>query len=347
MAKTPRVSRLLEMVSLLQAGPGWTAPALAERFGMSRTRAFNDIRALKDAGVPVQSTSSGYRIDPSFFLPALQLSVGELLALLFPEETFGVPGSNGELLRSARCKLLSCLPRPIRASAEELMARTSVALPTAGVNREVFEEVRAAVAERRRIAIVYSGRTTQALRRLEVDPYGVAFRKHAWYLVAHSVTHGGVRKFRVSRIGAVERTPLHFTVPRDFSLEAFFAGSWYVFGGDPQEIGIRFSPAVARLIRERVPHPGQTIQTFSDGTLFYRAPVRNLDEVAWWLVQYGAEAEVVYPPALREKVIALALGVLRAHDVKGVRPRIPYPEAPTIPTHVAAELEPGPPHPRA
>jgi proteasome accessory factor B len=220
-------------------------------------------------------------------------------------------------------------------------------LPTSGVNPGVFAAVRDAVAERRRIAIIYSGRTSEALRRLEVDPYGVALRKHAWYLVAYSLAHREVRKFRISRIGAVESTPLHFTVPRDFSLERFFEGSWYVFGGEPQDICIRFSHKVARLIRERMPHPGQTFQTFSDGTLFYRARVRNLDEVAWWLVQYGAEAVVIQPPALREKVIALAEGVLRAHRVAlPARPRA-YPEAPSAPLEAVAEPHPKEPHPRA
>ncbi|HUT33006.1 MAG TPA: WYL domain-containing protein [Planctomycetota bacterium] len=345
MGKTLRVSRLLEMVSLLQAGPGWSAPVLAERFGVSRTRVFNDIRALKDAGVPIRRSQSGYRIDPSFFLPSVRLTPQEVAALLFPGEAFLPAEHRGEVLQSARSKLLSCLPPVLRASAEGLMARTSVALPTAGVNPAVFAEVRDAVAQRRRIAIIYSGRRTEALRRLEVDAYGVAFRKHAWYLVAYSVTHREIRKFRVSRISAVEHTPLHFTAPKDFSLEGFFEGSWYVFGGEPQEIGIRFAPSVARLIRERVPHPGQAAQTFSDGTLFYRAQVRNLDEVAWWLVQYGAAAEAVYPPALREKVVALALGVLCAHGVATAQPLRPYPDAPTAPTHIAAEPDSTPPPP--
>ena len=347
MGRTPRVSRLLEMVSLLHGGGGWTAPALAERFGVSRTRVFNDVRALKDAGVPIASSPAGYRIAPSYFLPSVQLTPQEVAALLMPGDVFATGEQGSEVLHSARSKLLSCLPAPLRASATELMERTRVDLPASAVNPAVFEDVRDAVASRRRIAIIYSGRSREALRRLEVDPYGLAFRKHAWYLVAYSLTHREVRKFRVSRIGAVELTPLHFSVPKDFSLDAVFENSWYVFGGEPQEIGIRFGPAVARLVRERIPHPGQTFQTFSDGTLFYRARVSNLDEVAWWLVQYGAEAEVVYPPALRDREIALALGVLRAQGALPVRGRRAYPEAPAAAADLVAEPEHRPPRPRA
>lgn len=339
MTKPPRVSRLLEIVSLVQGGQGWTAGALAKHFGVSLTRVFNDIRALRAAGVPIHSSRAGYRIDSSYFLPALRLSPQEVVALLFPEGALLGAERTQEVLQSARCKLLACLPGPLRASAEEWLARTNVLVPVGRMNPAVFAEVREAVAERRRIVIIYSGRTSTTLRRLEVDPYGVAFRKHAWYLVGYSVTHREVRKFRISRIEAVERTPLHFTVPKDFSLDAVFEGSWYVFGGEPQEIGIHFSPFVSRLVREQMPHPGQTFQTFSDGSTFYRARVRNLDEVAWWLVQYGAEAVVVYPKALRDKVIAIAQGVLRANGAAAARLPNLYTQAPADAAERAGEPE--------
>ena len=336
MARKARVSRLLEMVTLLQSGTGWNAKALAERFGVSRTRVFNDVRALREAGVPVQRSRSGYKIAESFFLSAVRLAPQEALALLFPRELFG-GWLNREVCRSAQEKVLSCLPPPLRAEAEKLMKSTDVQLPVSAPDSEVFEQVRKAVVEQRRIAIVYSGRQTDRLRRLEIHPYGIALRKHAWYVVAYSVAHREVRKFRVSRIGAVERTPLHFTVPKDFSLDAAFEGAWYVFGGEPQEIGVRFSPPVARLVRERVPHPGQRIQTLKGGWIFYRASVRNLDEVAWWLVQYGGEAVVSYPVELRDKVLGLAASTLEAYGIRaGRRPRL-YPRVPEAPTDLAAD----------
>jgi len=331
------------MVTLLQAGSGWTAEALAERFGVSTRRVFNDIRALRDAGVPVRRTRAGYRIDASFFLPSLQLTPHEVLALLFPAEVFNGAEADEEVHRSAREKLVSCLPQGLRTYAEEMLAHTSVALPSSGVNPAVFAEVRQSVAEHRRIAIIYSGRRVEQLRRLEIDPYGVAFRKHAWYVVAWSVPHREVRKFRVSRIAAVERTPLHFTVPKDFSLDEVFEGSWYVFGGEPHEVGIRFGAAVARLVRERKPHPGQLIQTFSDGSLFYRAHVSNLDEVAWWLVQYGGDAAVVFPAELRARVIALASGILRAHGLPVAGTPKPYAAVGVAPDSMVAEGDGGPP----
>jgi proteasome accessory factor B len=247
--------------------------------------------------------------------------------------------------QGARAKLLSCLPAPLRASAEDLLRRTSVVVPTSGAEAGIFEQLRGAVADRRRIAIVYSERMSGRVERLEVDPYGLAFRKHAWYMVAHSLKHREVRKFRMSRVTAVEPTALHFGVPKDFSVEEYFQGAWYVFGGRPQEIGLRFSPRVAQLVRERRPHPGQQIQTLSDGTIFYRAVVKNLDEVAWWLVQYGGEATVIHPAELREKVVALASGTLAQYGMTVLRQGPRYPEVESDLDGRVGEQEDEPPIP--
>jgi len=325
-----RVSRLLEMVSLLQSRPGWKAETLARRFGVSTTRIYSDIRALREAGVPVRRAARGYAIDPSFFLPSVRLTPREVLTLLFPQEVFTGAQADHEVFQAARAKLLSLLPEPLRESARKLLESTDV-------RPRVFQHLRQAVAERRRVSLLYSGRKSDELRRIQVDPYALAFRRHAWYLVGMSAAHGEVRKFRVSRIAAVEDTPLHFTVPRDFNLEDHFNGAWFVFEGEPREVAIKFSPSVARLIRDRALHREHSIQTLSDGTVIYRAVVRNLDEVAWWLVQYGEEAVVLEPPELREKVIRLAAGVLRAN---GVRLPKGYPEAGAEEAPRVAEHEP-------
>ncbi|MFC1806140.1 helix-turn-helix transcriptional regulator [Planctomycetota bacterium] len=336
MGKSQRVSRLLEIVTLLQSGEGWKAPALAERFGISRTRIFEDIRAIREAGVPVETTPAGYTIAASFYLPAVNLTPQELLALLFPSELFADGESDHEMLHSARTKLLSCLPEPLREGAAEVLRRTSVVVPTGDLHGELFDQLRQAVAERRRVAVDYESRTSPQ-RRIEIHPYGLAYRKHAWYVVAHSVEHGEVRKFRVSRIRSVELTPLHFDVPSGFSASTAFAGAWYVFSGEPRDIGLWFSPRVARYVRERRPLPGQRLQTLGDGSILYRAQVNNLDEVAWWLIQYGGEARVDYPDDLARKVVALARGAIKANT--GRRRQRPYPDDASADSRIA-EPEP-------
>jgi predicted DNA-binding transcriptional regulator YafY len=310
-----RVSRLLEIILALETGEGWSSVDLAKRFGVSRTQIFNDIRALREAGVPILRTGDGYKLDDSFHLPPLRLSPREVLALVLPMDALGADGAGHRARASAQEKLIACLPETLQPGVRELVERTSVVIPSSEPDEEIAATIRGAVMEHRRLAIIYTSRYRRNPRRLEVDPYGLAFRKHAWYLVAFSTEHGEVRKFRLSRISAIEATGLRFTPPEDFSVDQVFAGAFYVFSGHPQEIRLRFSPRVARFVRERRPLPEQRIQTLSDGSILFRAEVNNLDEVAWWLVQYGGDAYVQHPPALRDRVLSIAGSILTRHGV--------------------------------
>ncbi|NQT52628.1 transcriptional regulator [bacterium] len=326
-----RVSRLLEIIIALESGGEWRSVDLAQRFGVSRTRIFSDIRALRQAGVPIQRTGNGYRIDASFFLASLKLTSREVLSLLLPMEFFGQKDGEHHTHRAALGKLIASMPKALQQGAWELLRRTSVVIPSVDVSDDVAGPVREAVMTRRRLKIEYTGRHWPEPQTLEFDPYGLAFRKHAWYAVGLSSLHGEVRKLRLTRISSVELTPLHFTVPADFSLEQCFEGAFYVFSGEPQEVRLSFSPRVARFVRERRPQAVQHLQTLSDGTLLYHCEVNDLDEVAWWIVQYGGDVYVQHPPELRQRVLDIAKGILARHGASetttapGAKPPLPYP----------------------
>jgi len=308
-----RISRLLQMVCLLQQGEGWNAPALADRFGISRTRIFEDISALREAGVPVVTTRAGYRIAPSFFLPSVGFTPDELLACLFPIQHL-TDGKASELSRrSAESKLVSCLPAESREVAQELLRRSSVVIPHTDVPHDVFSRIREAVAKRLRLVLFIPRPSPSQLRRVEFDPYGLAYRGLSWYVVGYSVTEGSMRRFVVSDIRAVERVGLRFTVPEGFSVAAWFEEAEV---GDTErltQVALRFTPRVDRCMMEHPPQPGLTLQTFSDGSTLYRASVADLDDTARWLMQFGANVRVLHPRELVDKAIALATGILKNH----------------------------------
>ena len=47
-------------------------------------------------------------------------------------------------------------------------------------------------------------------------------------------------------------------------------------------------------------------RTDRDGTLDFRAKVSGLNEISWWVLGYGDQAEVLEPPELRDLVAARA-----------------------------------------
>jgi hypothetical protein len=59
---------------------------------------------------------------------------------------------------------------------------------------------------------------------------------------------------------------------------------------------------VAQNVAEVLWHKTQRVTPNSDGTLDFRVTVSGLGEISWWILGYGAEAEVLAPPELRQRV---------------------------------------------
>jgi predicted DNA-binding transcriptional regulator YafY len=67
-------------------------------------------------------------------------------------------------------------------------------------------------------------------------------------------------------------------------------------------VAIRFAPRQARWIRERRWHPSARIQEEMGGGLVLRLAVGETSELRRWVLQFGAEAEVLSPASLRKAV---------------------------------------------
>lgn len=77
-------SRLLQLLSLLQARRHWAGPELAERLGVHPRTLRRDIDRLRELGYPVAASSGvagGYALRPGQALPPLLLDGEEALAV--------------------------------------------------------------------------------------------------------------------------------------------------------------------------------------------------------------------------------------------------------------------------
>ena len=329
MAPSHRLARLLEMVTLFQGGADWGPKDLAARFGISETRIYDDIRELNLAGIPVSFHATGYRLPPDSFLPALNLTPQDVMDLLYPQALFDA--SDPSRLRALQAKVLNALPPELREPHEEVLGRTDVDTGSATPRDGIFKMLHRAIAEMRRLQIVYYDFQASETSGREIEPYGLIYRRNAWYCVAHCRRHDEVRKFRLNRIREAKLTSHHFELPRDFSLCEFMSGSWELFSGEPMEVLIRFSPRIAPLIVERAPKPGESIQPFSDGSILYRVKVKGIEEIGWWVIQFGHEAEVLRPVELRSKLFEIAnrlVALYGAGEGLGGLPRVAEPPLP-------------------
>jgi predicted DNA-binding transcriptional regulator YafY len=307
----PPLSRLFWIMARLRSGRPLKAPDVAANFETSVRTSHRDFEFLRDRwGVPLEfdrQRLTWVLTEPTFSLPLVTLSRGELLALYFAEKVLrqyrGTPYEAD--LKSAFRKLQEFLPEEVSVDPNPIEEFLSLDLgrlvnPDAGT----FRAVVAALQRRRRLAIRYTSLSRGKTEDRTVDPYHVYNLRGTWYIAAFDKKRKAVRDFALHRIRSAQELPESYTIDRSFRFAKYMADSFGIEKGSrPVTVAIRFGPRQARWTRERRWHPTQRIQERLDGGCILRMKVAGLDEVKRWVMQFGEEAEVLAPHRLRRDVI--------------------------------------------
>ena len=211
-----------------------------------------------------------------------------------------------ENLRSALAKIGidSPLPEALRESVADQQVLDPRVLPGAGGGPEILAVLAEAVASLAPVCFTYYSLSSGETRERSVEPYGIGYFKGRWYLVGRDVEKDEERVFRTSRIrGEVTRLPGGgYAIPPGFSLRARVGvAPWEMTAGPRVRARVRFDADVAWMIRENV-RPGQTFSEEADGGGILEIDVSDEAALVRWVAEYGARAEVLAPPALRERM---------------------------------------------
>jgi predicted DNA-binding transcriptional regulator YafY len=94
-----------------------------------------------------------------------------------------------------------------------------------------------------------------------------------------------------------------FTRHADYNFTERHKHSFSVFVGNTvQWVRVRFNKASAPYIREACWHRSQQLTPQPDGSLLFEVEVNDPREVGWWVLQWGADAEVLEPESLRQEL---------------------------------------------
>jgi predicted DNA-binding transcriptional regulator YafY len=126
-------------------------------------------------------------------------------------------------------------------------------------------------------------------------------------------------------VASLEVLPESNTVPKGFTLEKHFRNAWYFIPGPgPDEnIVIRFQPLVARNVAEVIWHKTQRTEFQDDGTLLFHARVSGINEIVWWVLEYGDQAEVLQPIKLRRLVAHRARVMVERYESDSEKSHMP------------------------
>lgn len=164
----------------------------------------------------------------------------------------------------------------------------------ADASRTIVDLLLRAETEQRRVEMDYAGLGETEFSARTVHPYQIVNHGGGTYLIAWCETRSDWRRFRVDRILEVRETGESFTARDDCPYDQIFVGQ----GDTLDEVQVRFSPRVARWLKERYP----SATTHHDGAVTVTYQVASPDWLVERVLQYGADAEVVGPAFYRAAV---------------------------------------------
>ena len=212
---TETSSRLLELLSLLQARRDWPGGELADRLGVSRRTIRRDIERLRDLGYPVESLSGpagGYRLRAGAAMPPLLLDDDEAIAIAVGLGTAARASVTGieETAVRALVKLEQVLPAHLRRRVRALGSAT-IAPPASGptVDPRALTVIAAACRDSECLRFAYQSRDGTESHR-EVEPHSLVNLGRRWYLVAWDRHREDWRSFRIDRLRRPGATGVRF-----------------------------------------------------------------------------------------------------------------------------------------
>ncbi len=327
-----RASRLLSILLLLQHRGKMTAPELARELEVSVRTVYRDIDALAESGIPVygdRGPSGGYQLVDGYRTRLTGLTTDEAESLFLA----GAPGAAAELglgsvLAAAELKVLAAMPPELRSRAGRIRQRFHLDAPGWFHNGEelpFLPEIADAVWRQRVIQIRYQ-RWHGEVDRV-VNPLGFVLKAGVWYLIG--AVGDQVRTYRISRIEDLTLLDQTFDRPEDFDLSRYWAEWATQFQARlySTAVTIRLSPDAQTLLpylfpqpttRDAARHASPPDDAGWTETLLY---FESIDRAASALAQLGANAEVLAPIQLRQRLAETASATVQMYAAPDATPK--------------------------
>jgi predicted DNA-binding transcriptional regulator YafY len=291
-----KTDRLIGILSVLLQEEKTTAPALAERFEVSRRTINRDIETLCKAGIPIQTTQGtgggisimdGYRMDRTILTSKdMQMILTGLRSL----DSVSGSGYYSQLMEKIQA-----------GSSDFISGKDSMLIDLSSWYRESLapkiEIIQDAIGDRRLLTFRYYAPSGESERM--VEPYYLVFRWSSWYLWCWCCYRKDFRLFKLNRMDNVRKTETAFEcremIMPDLSNERIFPGGI--------SVKALFSPDMKwRLVEE---FGSECFIENDDGRLLFSADYTDMENLISWLLTFGDKAEVLEPKEAREKMIYL------------------------------------------
>jgi len=302
-----QLRRILHLIPHLADGEPHPLGEVAARAKVPEDTVLRDLQSISERfeapggfveGLQIYIAPEGVSVHSNHLLRPMRLTRGELCALELglamlrkertPEEHRAIDGAL-ERLRAAI----------VRLPEDDAGDAVTASAPVPPGRLEHLRAIREAQRAHRKVRLRYhKGGELESEHRV-ICPYAIVFASGMWYTVAHCESSDGVRFFRLDRVEEVETLEARFDPAPRHSVDEIVREGRAFRAEAAGKLTIRYAPRIARWIAER---EGKTLA--DDGSLTLDHALADTDWAVRHVLQYGPDAEVIEPAAVREAVVA-------------------------------------------
>ncbi|MGG1599131.1 helix-turn-helix transcriptional regulator [Paenibacillus naphthalenovorans] len=305
---TERLIRLLRIIMLIQGKPGILGRELAERCETTERTIYRDLELLSTF-VPFTSLGhgKGYTFVGSFSMYPLNFTEQEALVFsMLPSVIDQVKPLLPPGFDSAYEKVMATYRKEKARHADVVQQVADIIQLGTPVGRDqdspnyLFPIIQAILSQHTVKAVYHTQSRNEQTERL-IDPYYLIPREQRFYLVGYCHQAEDIRTFRLSRFRSVEITDRTFD-KGGFNIRQYMKHTFSIERGNDQIIRfkVRFSPKVARYIKEEEWFVEPRMKDEPDGSLLFEVTLNHDREFLMWVNSYGPEAEILEPRYYRD-----------------------------------------------
>ena len=303
--------RRLQLLAILQASPGVTAPALAERFATTERTIRRDVARLRELGYRIDGSAGpygGYRLAAGQTRPPLALDDDEAVATGIGLRLATTSGASEVALAAvtALAKLQDGLPARVRArlaAAGDVAVAARPNMPP--IDAGLLTTCALACRSNEALWLTHQADRSRRPRGRDVQPHRLVHVASRWYLVAFDVRAAAWRTFRLDRVTHAHPTGTRWPTPAPPDDPVAHVAGAIATGGWQHRVVVRLfvDPDTAATLVD--PTLG-TLHDAPDGCLL-EIGTDDLDWAARRVIALGLDLEVVGPPAFAEALAALGV----------------------------------------
>nr|WP_211302536.1 WYL domain-containing protein [Nannocystis exedens] len=311
-------TRVLRLLSLLQARREWPGDELAERLEVDIRTIRRDVDRLRELGYAIEASSGpggGYRLGAGARTPPLLLDDDEALAVAVALGAAGTVANLQSVALRVLAKLDQLLPSRLRRRLGALAGVTVSLLDSrTAADLGVLTAIAGACRDEVELRFEYGDRQGKSTTR-RVQPLRLVHTGRVWYLVAWDLDRESFRTFRVDRVAPKLTRGARFSprelpedvatyVSRSIAVAPYRHQARVLLHGSPEELA------------ERVPSwIGLLESSDASGSVFVLG-ADSADALAALIVLAGVEFTLIEPAELVMPLQAIAARLQRGATVQ-------------------------------